>query len=90
MGNNVKQRVPVILKGSGQIVGYYSGKIPERELVLRWSLPDDPDFGIEALILRDLDSPNAVSPYSCPVKAIMVASVNSLTEVRGFTPADNV
>ncbi len=37
MGNDPPNAsVPVILKGTHQIVGYYSGAIPAHELVLRW------------------------------------------------------
>ncbi len=85
MGNDPPNAsVPVILKGTHQIVGYYSGAIPAHELVLRWSDPEDPDFGVEALVIYDRDANDANSPLDGTVKAIMVASARSLAGVAGF------
>ncbi len=73
----------VLLKGTGELVGYFTGPLPPNEHVLRWSAPDDPDFGIEAVILREPDNDD---PLQSTPRAIMVALKESLTGVLGFVP----
>jgi hypothetical protein len=87
MANRLPEPVPVLLKGTLEVVGHYAGDVPDRDPVLRWSDPEDPDIGIEALVLYDHDAgAGTKSPFDCPVKAILVASREALAGVEGFAP----